>query len=136
MTGRWSSETILIVDDNSAVLSMTSAMLSRYGYTAIPATSGNQAVELLQNWTDLEIDLILLDVIMEDMTGPETARELRRLRPHVPIVFMTGFPEHREILAVQQEMVIRKPFTSVTLMRKVREVLNKADAAPAGGGGE
>src|SRR5579859_6920121 len=110
--------TILVVDDTTAILAMTEAMLNRHGYTVIAVADGRTAIGLLETGHDLRIDLVLLDVVMKDMTGPETASEIRRLRPGLPVVFMTGFPEHSELLQLQDESVIRKPFSSLTLVRQ------------------
>lgn len=123
--------TILVVDDTSAVLTMIQAMLKRYGYTAISATGGRAAIDILQRENGLRFDLVLLDVVMKDMTGPETAREIRRLRPGLPIVFMTGFPEHSARLELQDEPVIRKPFSSVTLIPRIRAMIENPKVASA-----
>ena len=116
-------ETILVIDDDRIVLNMTEAMLVRSGYRVITSLSGKQAVELLENCADLEITLALIDVVMKDMAGPETAQALGGLRPGLPVIFMTGFPEHAEFLATQGQIVIHKPFTSVTLLRALRKLL-------------
>jgi CheY-like chemotaxis protein len=131
MTSPPSFATILVVDDTNAVLTMTEAMLNRYGHTAITAPDGRTALDLLTIGNGLRVDLVLLDVVMKDMTGPETAEEIRRLRPGLPILFMTGFPEHSERLQLQNEPVIQKPFSSLTLIRKIRNILENPKAASA-----
>lgn len=121
--------TILVIDDDRIVLSMTEAMLARAGYRVITSLSGKQAVELLENCAELDIVLALVDVVMKDMTGPDTAKEIARLRPGLPVIFMTGFPEHGEFLAAQGQIVLHKPFTSLTLIQALRKLLR-----PAGSG--
>ena len=118
-------KTVLVVDDNDIVLSVTAAMLDRHGYRVITSLGGKQAVELLEEWTDIEIDVALIDIVLGDMTGPDVAKEIQRLRPQLPIIFMTGFPEHREFLAIQGQTVLRKPFTSLALVQKIREALDQ-----------
>ena len=68
-------------------------------------------------------DLVLLDVVMPGMSGVETAEQIRRLGPGVPIVFMTGFPEHPESL--EGELVLQKPFTSLDLIRIIEKILDR-----------
>src|SRR5262249_29489724 len=118
-------ETILVIDDDRIVLSMTEAMLLRSGYRVITSLSGRQAVELLADCADLEITIALIDVVMKDMSGPETAQEIPRLRPGLPFIFMTGFPEHGGFLASGGQIVLHKPFTSVTLVRALRKGLRR-----------
>ena len=122
-------ETALVIDDDDIVLSATGAMLHRHGYRVITSLSGKQAVELLEEWTDVEIDIALIDVILGDTTGPEVAKEIRRLRPQLPIIFMTGFPEHIEFLAAQGQIVLSKPFTSVALVQGIRKALDQPEVA-------
>jgi CheY-like chemotaxis protein len=118
-------ETILVIDDNSVVLRITEAMLSRHGYRTISCQSGQQAIEFLQNDASAEIHLALVDIVMKDMNGTEAASEIHRLRPDLPVIFMTGFPEHAEFFAAQGQTVLRKPFTSLTLIRFIQGVLNR-----------
>lgn len=125
-------ETILLVDDENAVLSMTSAMLTRYGYAVIPASEGRAALEMISSRPDLKIDLALVDVVMQDMAGPELARELHQLRPGLPVLFMTGFPDQHQLLMAQRLPVLFKPFTSVTLIRRIREILDRPKSTAAG----
>jgi CheY-like chemotaxis protein len=69
-------ETVFVVDDNGIVLSVTAAMLDRQGYRVITSISGKQAVELLGEWTDVEIDLALIDIVLGDMNGTDVAKEI------------------------------------------------------------
>lgn len=125
------SETILLIDDESAVLTMATAMLRRYGYQVLPASGGREALALCRNRAAQKIDLALIDVVMQDMAGPEVARDLAELRPGMPILFMTGFPDQHRLLASQRFPVLRKPFTSVSLIRCVRDVLDRPRSAAA-----
>ena len=122
---RTDSQVILVIDDNSAVLSMTDAMLTRHGYSSIASLSGAQAIELLEGWPEVEVHLALIDVVLDDMSGPDVCKEVRRIRPGLPVIFMTGFPEHRDFLAAQGEPVLRKPFTSLALIQKILEMLGE-----------
>ena len=125
------TETILIIDDESAVLKMAQAMLARYGYAVIATASGKEALTTLRRRPDLKIDLALVDVVMQDMAGPEVAREIHCLRPSLPILFMTGFPDQHQILTAQKLSVLYKPFTSVSLVRRIRDILDRPKSAAA-----
>lgn len=104
-------------------------MLARYGYSAITAASAEEAIRLLEGQTDLTIDLALIDVMMPDLSGPELAEEIQRIRPGLRILFVSGYPDQLAILRERGRPVLRKPFTSVKLIRKIREVLDKPRAA-------
>src|SRR5690242_17714091 len=95
-------ETILVVDDEAAVLNMASAMLTRYGYAVLPYSEGREALALVASQPRRKIDLAVIDVVMQDMAGPEVARELHYLRPELPILFMTGFPDQHRTLTAQR----------------------------------
>jgi len=124
-------ETILVVDDENAVLNMTRAMLTRYGYAVIPASEGRATIAMIAGQPELKIDLALVDVVMQDMAGPELARELHQLRPGLPVLFMTGFSDQYQILVAQRMPVLLKPFTSVTLIRRIREILDRPKSTAA-----
>ena len=122
-------ETILVIDDNDFVLNATDAMLTRHGYRVIACLSGKQALQLLREWTDLELDLALIDIVMPDAMGPEVANEIRQIKPHLPIIFMTGFPEHQQSVASSGQVVISKPFSSLTVIEKIRQALDRPGRA-------
>ncbi len=124
-------ETILLVDDESAVLTMAAAMLTRYGYSVVTASGGLEALEICRNRPDLEIDLALIDVVMQDMAGPEVAHELQESRPGLPVLFMTGFADQHYLLTSQKLPVLFKPFTSVKLIRRIRDVLDRPKSSAA-----
>lgn len=117
---------ILVVDDTSSVLTVTEGMLRRSGYNVTCANSGTEALQMLKQ---REFNLVLMDVVMEGMSGPEAARGIRLLHPNLPILFMTGFPEYLDNLDAQREMVIEKPFTAEKLTAAIAKVLNKTKAA-------
>lgn len=122
-------ETILVIDDNDFVLNATDARLIRHGYRVIACLSGKHALLLLREWTDLELDLALIDIVMPDAMGPDVANEIRQTKPHLPIIFMTGFPEHQQSVASLGRVVISKPFSSLTVIEKIRQTLDRP-AAP------
>ena len=127
------TETILIIDDETAVLSLTSLMLTRYGYEAITATSAKETLHLFEVWPDLHVDLVLIDIVMPDMNGVELAEKIWELRPDLPVLFFSAYSDQEIFRPVIARGVpyIAKPFLSVQLTKKIRELLDapKADAA-------
>jgi PAS domain S-box-containing protein len=118
-------ETILLVEDDPVVRVATANMLRRYGYGVVAAGDGVEAVRLATEWSG-RIDLVLSDVVMPGMNGPETAAQLRSRRPGVKVLLMSGYrpDELREVAA--ELPFIAKPFTATTLARRVRAVLDGA----------
>jgi signal transduction histidine kinase len=121
---------VLVVDDDAAVLSTTTAILESIGYSVLQAESGESALELL----DLErsIDLLLTDVGMTPMTGPELARQVERLYPTLPIIFFSGYTGSAGLTAgTSRRRLIRKPFTPTELRRQIEETLADVRARAA-----
>src|SRR6266700_7488262 len=84
------SETILVVDDEAAVLSIASAFLARCGYDVLRANSGAEALEICAK-RDSGVHLLLTDVTMPNMTGPQLARQLQSVHPEICVMYMSGF---------------------------------------------
>ncbi|MCK4547855.1 MAG: response regulator [Candidatus Eisenbacteria sp.] len=119
------TETILVVEDEDTVRSLAARILERLGYTVIEAASGPEAIEAVKRWGK-PIDLALCDVIMLGMSGPEFARELRKIHPDFRILYMSGYPKPDIAhYGVFEEGVhfIDKPFTAHALSLGVREAL-------------
>lgn len=106
-------------------------MLTRYDYKVITASAGREALVILRLQPDLKIDIALIDVVMQDMPGTDVARELSFIRPGLPVLLMTGFPDQHQILVSQGLHVLSKPFTSVTLVRRIRDILDRPKATAA-----
>jgi two-component system cell cycle sensor histidine kinase/response regulator CckA len=127
------TETILVVEDEADVRRLTSEMLKQQGYTVLEAASGPEAIRL---WRDNrgKIDLVLSDVIMPHMSGPEMARELWTLKPDLKVIYMSGYTGEtiaRHGVLNQGTRFLQKPFTLKTLLRKVRAVLDEKNSAEA-----
>jgi two-component system, cell cycle sensor histidine kinase and response regulator CckA len=121
------TETILIVEDQDEVRRLAVTGLSRYGYSAHGVSSGAEALQFCREFPG-DIHIVVTDVVMPDMNGREVARQVACLRPESRIVFMSGYTTnvivHRGILDEDVEY-LQKPFTSDSLARKVREVLER-----------
>jgi two-component system cell cycle sensor histidine kinase/response regulator CckA len=130
---RGGTETILVVEDEADVRRLTSEMLKQQGYTVLEAASGPEAIRI---WRDNhgKIDLVLSDVIMPHMSGPEMARELRALQPELKVIYMSGYTGEtiaRHGVLNQGTRFLQKPFTVKTLMRKVRGILDENSSTGA-----
>ncbi len=123
------TETILVVEDEDAVRALACRILRRHGYTVAEATDAVSALKVARS---ADIDLLLTDVIMPGANGGELAARLRKDRPGVPVLYMSGYmaDEIGRAGVGTDGAFIQKPFTPAALVRKVREVLD------AGGGAE
>jgi PAS domain S-box-containing protein len=120
--------TILVVEDQDAVRRLSKLTLSTLGYRVLEAEHGARALELVAVFPG-EIHLLLTDIVMPGMNGPELARELRRLRPNLRVLLMSGYTEEAILSqgSPETEMAfLPKPFTPDDLAAKVREVLRGA----------
>lgn len=125
------SETILLVDDEDPVRLVARGILQRHGYNVLEARNPVEALLLCERRPDEVIHLLLSDVVMPQMSGPELAKRLVELRPEMRVLCMSGYTDDSIVrLGVLEAEVayLQKPITPLTLARKVREVL---DAVPS-----
>jgi CheY-like chemotaxis protein len=119
-------ETVLLVEDESAILEITTRMLSRLGYTVVAAASPGEAIRLAQEHQG-RIDLLMTDVVMPEMNGRELAGNLLSNYPNLKILFMSGYTAnviaHHGVLD-EGVHFIQKPFSKNDFGRKLREALN------------
>jgi len=127
------TETILVVDDEIAVLSLTTLMLERYGYEVLAAASAKEALHLFEVWPDIEIDLLLVDIVMPEMNGVELASRIRAIRPRLPILYFSAYSEQETLRPViaRTNPYIAKPFNSIQLTRSIRAILDAPNVAAA-----
>ena len=119
----WGSGTILLVEDEHMVRTVTERGLSRHGYTVLSASNGEDALQLLANGE--KIDLLISDVVMPVMDGPTMVRTARKDRPDLPILFMSGYAEEqlRKSIDIDNVAFLPKPFSMIELAEAVRGVL-------------
>ena len=118
-------ETILLVEDEPAILKMTTIMLERHGYTVLKASSPGEAIRLAREYTG-RIDLLLTDVIMPEMNGRNLAENLVSNRPSLKCLFMSGYTANiitKHGVLHEGEHFIQKPFSENDLGMKLREAL-------------
>ncbi len=123
---RSGSETILLVEDEPVLLTISKRMLERMGYTVLTAQSPRRAIELADEYSG-RIDLIMSDVVMPEMNGSELVRTLVSTYPNLRAIFMSGYPA--DIIARQGVLhgnvaFLQKPFTQDLLASKLREALD------------
>jgi PAS domain S-box-containing protein len=120
------TETILLVEDEPAILNMTRMMLERKGYSVLSAASPAKAINMAKAHTD-KIHLIMTDVVMPGMNGRDLARHLKPLYPDIKLLFMSGYTAnviaHHGVLD-EGVYFIQKPFSMKDLAEKVRVVLD------------
>ena len=116
---------VLLADDEEDVRESTSAMLEVLGFEVVVTEDGQDAVACFGGEA---FDLVLLDLTMPRMDGREAFRELRNLRPDIPVVLYSGYTQHasiREILAQPSTAFLHKPFQLADLREAVRQVLHR-----------
>jgi signal transduction histidine kinase/CheY-like chemotaxis protein len=124
------SATILVVDDDDGVRAVAAAIVEELGFKVLSAGTGKDALQILAE--DPRIDLLLTDIVMPEMTGVELARQVRGLRPDLPILFASGYADVRTFgEELEDETVLKKPFRIADVAARLREVL---EAKNAGGG--
>ena len=121
-------ETILLVEDEPQVRRVAARILGSQGYSVVEAPDAEEALRVLEN-AGQPLDLLLTDVVLPKMGGPELAEHARRLRPNLPVLYASGYSDDvmlQKQLLVGDAALLQKPYTLVTLPKKVREVLDAA----------
>jgi CheY-like chemotaxis protein len=124
------TETILLAEDEEQVRSIVLNVLRRQGYHVIAAQNGGEALLLSERHSGT-IDLLLTDVVMPTMSGPELAKRLAATRPDMKVLCMSGYTDDsivRHGVLGSGVAFIQKPITPALLMTKVREVLDAGRA--------
>lgn len=118
-------ETILLAEDDERVRRVTVQMLQRAGYRPIVAADGPEAVRLLREGKE-PVQLVLLDLVMPQLSGPEAWEQMRALRPGLRVLFMSGHADdrYRQRLPPGAE-VLDKPFRRLELLRRLRKKLDE-----------
>lgn len=119
-------ETVLVVEDIPALRELIVGFLRESGYSPIAATNGEDALSLAKD-CDHPIHLMLADVVMPGIGGPQLAQILAASRPEIRVLYMSGYTEDpclRDELAAARVAFVKKPFSRQVLINKVREVLD------------
>jgi two-component system cell cycle sensor histidine kinase/response regulator CckA len=129
-------DTILLVEDEEAVRSFAARALRMRGYNVIEAAGGEEALEHVRA-DKAPIHLIITDVVMPNMDGPTLVRAVRKIRPDIAVIFMSGYAEEafrRNDEKAEDLYFLPKPFGLKQLAAKVKEVLSGAPAPKKAGG--
>ncbi|ADZ69980.1 cell cycle histidine kinase CckA [Polymorphum gilvum] len=120
------SATILLVEDEEAVRAFAARALASRGYTVHEAASGTEALDVMEE-TGGKVDLVVSDVVMPEMDGPTLLKELRKTRPDLKIIFVSGYAEdafEENLPENEKFFFLPKPFTLKQLATTVKDVLN------------
>jgi CheY-like chemotaxis protein len=121
---------VLVVEDDSGVRDLIANLLRRNSYYVYEASRPDQAMAIAAAGQNT-LDLLLVDMVLPDMSGPDLAEQIESLRPDVKTLFMSGYTDHallRHRILRPGMQYLQKPFTPATLGTKVRELLNTAPA--------
>lgn len=130
------TETILLVEDEAALVEMISDVLEGGGYTVLEAASGEEALRVEGGYRG-EIHMLLTDVVLKTgMDGTALASRLQKRRPAIKVMYMSGY---NELLATPDsrmigDVLLQKPFSTIALRQKVRELLDRATSSAAASG--
>jgi CheY-like chemotaxis protein len=122
------TETILLAEDNAAVRTLISEVLSLHGYNVIEAVDGIDAIERFND--SAKIDLLIFDSVMPGKNGRETYNEISKFQPGIKVLFTSGYT--RDVIldkGIEEKTFhfISKPIQPVALLGKVREILDQTD---------
>ncbi|MBK7947469.1 MAG: PAS domain S-box protein [Deltaproteobacteria bacterium] len=120
-------ETVLLVEDSRPVRKLVERTLHRRGYTVLPAESATAALRHCSRHEG-PIDLLLTDVVLPRMAGPEIARRAQQLRPGIRVLYMSGFTDEtltQHGLSNSGPELLEKPFSSAALLGRVRQILDE-----------
>ena len=119
-----SAETILLVDDEAIVRDVATIILERAGFAVLSAVDGQDALDIFRSFSG-SVDCVVLDMTMPRLGGEETFRQLRRLRPDLPIILSSGYNEDQVLAHSGFAGFIHKPYRPEDLIDKVREALGR-----------
>jgi PAS domain S-box-containing protein len=123
------TETILVVEDEPMVRSLTRQILEECGYQVIEAGSGKEALEICEQ-SDCQIDLLMTDLVMPGMSGRELAEKLKTILPQLKVLFTSGYTDDAIIkhgISETKQNFIQKPFIFEGLSKKVRDVIDNVN---------
>ncbi len=118
-------ETVLLVEDDEKVREMATRVLEGFGYTVLTAPDGQRGLDTFRRHR-ATVDLLITDVVMPRMSGPDLVEKARSLRPDVKVLYVSGYTASERPRALRQtttQPFLAKPFTASRLAQKVREVL-------------
>jgi PAS domain S-box-containing protein len=126
------SASILVAEDEPGVRALLITILERNGYRVLTTANGTDALEVIRDGAT-QVDLVITDVVMPGLSGPEVAAEVQALRPSVPVLFISGYTANAlEDRGVPADHLLEKPFRPEELLRSVRSLIGTADGEARG----
>jgi len=120
---------ILCVDDEPIPLTLRKSVLEKWGFAVLAVRSGAEALAMIERQP---VDLVLTDLLMPGLSGTELAREMKRLRPNIPVVLLSGVNEIPED-AEAADLFLSKVEGPVAMCNKISEMLNRSRAKSVSG---
>jgi len=124
------TETILLAEDHEGLRELAQEMLEALGYRVVLATNGTEAVELFKTNSD-QIDLVILDVVMPGLSGPDAYSEMSAIWPNLGVIFATGYTAESASLTSmvgKGATVLQKPYSAKSLSRAIRSALESKNS--------
>jgi PAS domain S-box-containing protein len=124
---RGGNETLLLVDDEAAIRSLSEETLRMFGYTVLLAEDGESALEIYRKEKD-RIDLVILDLIMPGMGGKQCLEKLIEINPHIKVVIATGYSEDQSFVenaGKEARRILAKPYDVAQIVTAIRDVLDE-----------
>lgn len=121
-----SGQTVLLVEDDDAVRRLATTALKRFGFTVLAASAGDEALRVASENPET-IGVVLTDVVMPGMSGPQLVAALRERFPRIKVVFMSGYTDDavvRHGLLAADVSFLQKPFTPSALAETIRRALD------------
>ena len=115
-------ETILIIDDEPAVLNTLQQILLSLGYDVIAAESGEEGIKQFLEHSDT-IALVISDVVMPEMDGPTTVAQIQKEKPKQPVMFITGY-DNKQLASMDESIIVQKPFKIAELSQQIQNLLH------------
>lgn len=118
---------LLVIDDNEVILEILENFLSLKKYDLVTASTGFDGINLFNSEVDT-FDLVITDIIMPDISGVGVISMLKKKRPDIPIIAITGFGKHPELLATEAkaDVVLEKPINLSVLNKHIIKLTSKA----------
>jgi PAS domain S-box-containing protein len=114
---------VLLVEDDRLVRTAGQRILERLGYRAVVASSGEHALEVMASQTE-PVDLLMTDMVMPGISGPDLVRQLRERLPHLPVLVVSGHAE-LDLERIEGARYLQKPYTMESLGARIRELLSR-----------
>jgi len=121
------TETVLLVENEEALLALFQQYLLRLGYTVLTATNGEEGLKVFVEHS-AKINVAVLDVSMPIMSGDEALKKMRELKPGLPAILSSGLPNSRTKAGDMGTFFLAKPYSITTLAQAIRKMLDQASS--------